>query len=431
MGGTPSGDQAAGYLARYFGDLGLETTVIEDPPLPAYWAEEWRVEVAPSGGALESAWPYAFSPAVESSEAPLLAVESLASATPDDSWSGAVIYTPGRVDTAYNLFSRTGPRPLAIVTSSPHTPAKNLDWSRPGALPDDASNPIAVFAVSYVDGRTLAAAAATKGRVRVSLASRSRQAPSKTVVATLRGLSDAYLLVSAHGDSDSGGPGADDNASGVATVMEIARILASQAARGAFKPRLSVRFVVWGAEYHSARAYIAREGAALARCEGVINFDETGAGAEREAIYIEGNDVPWNESLLRTLERVGLDYLDRPGFWPEVTTNPTQGGTDSYAFLPREYKGSGYTAEKIPATTIYTAAWDETATLAQTPGWESKGWRGGQELKIDYSLYYHSSGDTPANTTDREPQNMVRAVKLAGIGLLRLLSTSTTEAQRN
>jgi hypothetical protein len=139
-------------------------------------------------------------------------------------------------------------------------------------------------------------------------------------------------------------------------------------------------------------------------------------------VYLEGNDVPWNEPLLRVLESVGTEYLDRAGFWPEVTTNPTQGGTDSYVFLPREYKGTGDTAVRIPSISIYTAAWDETRTVTQTPGWSTKGWRSDGPLAIDYSLYYHSSGDTPENTTDREPQNMVRAVKLAGIGLTRLLS---------
>jgi hypothetical protein len=58
--------------------------------------------------------------------------------------------------------------------------------------------------------------------------------------------------------------------------------------------------------------------------------------------------------------------------------------------------------------------------VKQTPGWESKGTPDPVNLKIDYSLYYHSSGDTPENTTDREPQNMVRAAKVTGLALLRL-----------
>jgi aminopeptidase YwaD len=424
MGGTPSGDRAAAHLERFFSSLGLDTATVEDAPLQAHWEDSWLVELQP-GGSMESAWPYGFSPPVDPArEGSLIAIESLSRARPDASWDGAVIYTPSDVAPAYRRLAAGERRPLAILTSAPHSPAKNLDWSRPGALPEGASHPIPVFALSYTDGRTLAsAAAAGERRVRLSLASHVREAPSRTVIATLRGADpERYYLVSAHGDSDSGGPGADDNASGVATVMELARILTSQAGAGAFAPRVSVRFVIWGAEYHSARSYIEREGEEIGRCLGVINFDETGTGAEREAIYVEGNDVPWNEPMLRVLEGVGIDYLDRPGFWPEFTTNPTQSGTDSYAFLPREYKGGGYTGAQIPSTTIYTAAWDETITLTQTPGWASKGWRGGNELAIDYSLYYHSSADTPENTTDREPQNMVRAVKLAGIGLLRLLT---------
>lgn len=422
MGGTPSGDRAAEYLQRHFSALGLQTVVVQDAPLWAHWEDGWRVDLAPSGAVIESAWPYGFSPSIDPPrEGPLLVVESLETAKPEASWAGAVIYTPGAVGPVYKTLAEAEHKPLAVLTSAPNSPGKNLDWSRPGSLPEGTTNPIPVFAVSFVDGRTLASAAGQ--RVRLSLASQVRQAPSKTVIATLGGAEpDRYYLVSAHGDSDSGGPGADDNASGVATVMEIARILAAEVESGALKPRLSVRFIVWGAEYHSARSYIEREGAAIAGCAGVINFDQTGTGAEREAIYIEGNDVPWNEPMLRALERVGLDYLDRPGFFSEVTTNPTQGGTDSYAFLPREYKGTGYTTAKVPATTVYTAAWDENATLRQTPGWESKGWRAEGPLKIDYSLYYHSSADTPANTTDREPQNMVRAVRLVGIALVRLLS---------
>jgi hypothetical protein len=242
------------------------------------------------------------------------------------------------------------------------------------------------------------------------------------VIATLPGRdADGYYLVCAHGDSDSGGPGADDNASGVATVMEIARVLSELTRAGRLPaPRHSIRFAVWGAEYASARAYIEREGDRLRELKAVINFDETGTGAERDAIYFESNEVPWNETLLRAFDRVGADYLNRPGFWTEYTTNPSQGGTDSYAFLPRQYRGQGYTSLQIPATTVYTAAWDTLRELTQTPGWESKGTPDPKNLKIDYSLYYHSSADTPENTTEREPQNMVRAVKAAGIVLLRI-----------
>ena len=420
MGGTPSNEKSAAYLAAFFKKQGLGVTVLEDPPALAHWERGWRVAFA-DGAVIESAWPFGFSASTRT-EGKLMLVENLATATPSEEWKGRIIYTPGAVDRAYGRVVKSGHLPAAILTSAPNDPTRYIDWSRLSALPGAADNPVPAFSVSYVDGRTLASAARSQRTVRVSLDATIREGRGKTVVATLPGQDPAgYYLISAHGDSDSGGPGADDNASGVATVMEIARVYAALVRSGKVpRPKFSLRFAVWGAEYRSARTFIEREGENLKHLKGVLNFDETGTGAEREAIYFESNDVPWNETLLRTLEAVGDDYAGRPGFWTEYTTNPSQGGTDSYAFLPKQYKGTGQTTLQIPSTTIYTAAWDKLAEIDQLPGWESKGTPDPKKLKIDYSLYYHSSGDTPENTTEREPQNMVRAVKATGIALMRL-----------
>jgi hypothetical protein len=424
MGGTPSNEKSADYLSAFFKTHGLEVAEVTDPPALAHWEGGWTVALE-DGSAIESAWPFGFSASTGGERSgQLLLVEDLAKATPVAEWKGRVIYTPGSVGRAYARIVKSGHLPAAILSSAPNDPTRYIDWSRLSSLPSSASNPVPAFSVSYVDGRTLASAAAAGRRVRVSLDATIREGRARTVIGTLRGEDPtAYVLVCAHGDSDSGGPGADDNASGVATVMEIARVYASLVQAGTLpRPKYSIRFAVWGAEYRSARTFIEKEGAQLSQLKGVINFDETGTGAERDAIYFESNDVPWNEPLLRTLEAVAADYQGRPGFWTEYTTNPSQGGTDSYAFLPRQYKGTGQVSMQIPSTTIYTAAWDRLGELDQTPGWESKGTPDPKQLKIDYSLYYHSSGDTPENTTEREPQNMVRAVKVTGLALLRLLA---------
>jgi Peptidase family M28 len=419
MGGTPSGDRASAYLAEYFRRLGLATETFTDAATLTHWEERWRVELA-SGEAIESAWPYGFSPSIPEARTGRL-VMAATLAAPDPAWRGAVVYTPSQIGRGYDAVAASQFRPLAILTSAPNAAPRYLDWARIGELPARSDNPVPVFGVSYLDGRTLASAAG-RGDVRVSLVSHLQQGSPRTVVATLAGReSGKYYLVCAHGDSDSGGPGADDNASGVATVMETARVFAELTASGVIpKPRYPIAFAIWGSEYKSTKAYIERQGAGLANLLAVLNFDETGTGAERDAIYFESNDVPWNQTLLRTLEAVAGDYAWQPGFWTEYTTNPSQGGTDSYAFLPRLYKGEGYTPLQIPATTIYTAAWDHLARVAQTRGWESRGTPSPSTLEIDYSLYYHSAGDTPENTTEREPQNMVKAVKAAAIGLLRL-----------
>jgi hypothetical protein len=440
MGGTPSGDRAARYLDAFFREAGLDSRLHEDPPRLVHWEESWAVEIvggradgpgaAPDDGVrIESAWPYGYSPAVRPARtAPLIVVEDVAATAPSAEWAGKIVYTPGHVLGAYEAIAGSGHLPAAILTSHPHDPPRYRDWSRIFELPARPDHPVPVFAVSYNDGRRLQAAAAAQASVRVSLAATIEEGRPKTVVATLPGADpDRYYLICAHGDSDAGGPGADDNASGVAVVMEMARLFSELVAADRLpRPAVSLRFAVWGTEYHSSRAYIEREGEALQGLLGVLNFDQIGTGEERETIYFESNDVPWNESLLRTLERVGEDYL--PEYWPEFTTTPSQGGTDSYAFLPKEHKGQGYTDLKIPATTIYSAAWDQTAVLDQTPGWESKGYPTPETIEIDYSAYYHSSADTPENTTERQPQNMVRGVRAAGIALLRLAFPPSTSA---
>ena len=422
MGGTASNDRSAEYLAAFFKSHGLEVSILEDPSALAHSEQSWSVSLE-DGAVIESAYPFGFSASTGGQKTgKLLLVEDLAKATPSEEWKGRVLYTPSEIGRSYAAIVKSGFLPAAILTSAPSDPKRYVDWSRLGSLPVSASNPIPVFAVSYVDGRALASAAQGGRSVSVALEATIREGRGKSVIATLQGREPgSYYLVCAHGDSDSGGPGADDNASGVATVMEIARAYAETIRAGkAQRPRYSIKFVAWGAEYRSARTFIQTEGEQLKQLRGVFNFDETGTGAERDAIYFESNDVPWNEPILRTLEAVAADYAGRPGFWTEYTTNPSQGGTDSYAFLPRQYRGTGQTALQIPSTTIYTAAWDKLAELDQTAGWESKGTPDPKKLKIDYSLYYHSSADTPENTTEREPQNMVRAAKVTGLALLRL-----------
>jgi hypothetical protein len=422
MGGTPSNQKSAAYLGEFFTKQGLDVAFQEDAPALAHWEQSWKVALA-DGAVIESAWPYGFSASTGTPRrGKLLLVEELGKATPSEQWKGRVIYTPSEIGRAYAAIVKTGFLPAAILTSAPNDPKRYIDWSRIGSLPSNANNPIPVFAVSYVDGRALAAAAQAERDVSVSLQATIAEGRAKTVIATLKGREPGpYWIVCAHGDSDAGGPGADDNASGVATVMEIARAYAQGVRAGTIpRPKYSIKFIAWGAEYRSARTFIEREGEQLKQLKGVFNFDETGTGAERDAIYFESNDVPWNEQILRTLEAVAADYVGQPGFWTEYTTNPSQGGTDSYAFLPKKFRGQEYTKLEIPSTTIYTAAWDKLAELDQLPGWESKGTTDPKKLKIDYSLYYHSSGDTPENTTEREPQNMVRAVKVTGLALIRL-----------
>jgi Zn-dependent M28 family amino/carboxypeptidase len=79
-------------------------------------------------------------------------------------------------------------------------------------------------------------------------------APSQNVLGVIPGtdpeIGDEVVIVSAHYDHEGVGPtgevypGADDDASGTAAVMEIAKVMAS----GNFAPKRTVLFAAWGSE---------------------------------------------------------------------------------------------------------------------------------------------------------------------------------------
>ena len=109
------------------------------------------------------------------------------------------------------------------------------------------------------------------------------------------------LEVGAHWDSTNDGPGADDNASGVAGLLEIARVFAEEAPTALepkrTEPRRAVRFCLYGEEedesvgYLGSRAHVARldadgAGRTGAVVEGVIVLEmiayrDTRSGSQR------------------------------------------------------------------------------------------------------------------------------------------------------
>jgi hypothetical protein len=434
MGGTASGDRAASALSEKMRALGLAVETIEDPPLKVHEETAWAVGLPDR--LLASAWPYGFSPSLPSATARLTLQPDEGIPEAGASLKGAVVLTAGSTREAYARAVTAGA--IALLTDAPGDPNRYLDWAPTGSLRRmTAGEPsIPVFGLSYHDGRLLRealerarATGAAPPQVTVSLATSIHEGRPRTVVGTLSGAgaaADRLVLVCAHGDSDSGGPGADDNASGVATVLEVARALSGALAAGWLpSDRPGVKFIIWGSEYHSTRAWVGAHADEMRRLDVVINFDQTGTGAERDAVYYEGNDIPWNEKLLRTIEAVAGDHAGQEGLPRVYTSVPVMGGTDAYIFLPRQYRGVGLTDRKIASTTVFSAAWDKPERKPQTAGWKSKGWPEQEDVFIDYSNYYHSSGDTPANTTDREPDNMTRCARLVALAIYRLMSAGS------
>jgi carboxypeptidase Q len=146
-----------------------------------------------------------------------------------------------------------------------------------------------------------------RGAVRMSLELSNRITPDAAIVDNViaeipgRERPDEWVLVGAHLDSWDFGTGAQDNATGVAMVLEAARAIA--ALRPA--PRRSVRFALWGGEEQGqlgSTAYARAHAAELDRLVATLNSD---AGTGRTI----GWTAPGRADLVRTVRPLTQDFL--------------------------------------------------------------------------------------------------------------------------
>ena len=425
IGGTASGEKSASYVARKFREAGYKPTLIRDPQRLTFEYKSWTLAIEQPRRLRKlicNEWIGGFSPSVADTTSELVYVKDLEKATRAAVVGKAILTGSSFTENEYHRLAEYGA--TCVLGISPYFDDAYSDWAFINDLPSSKRNPTPLFNLSYRNGESLIRALADSERLMLRFSAKTviDSTRPKTVIATLEGESDKYYIVCAHGDSDSGGPGADDNASGVSTVLETARILKKLVATHQIsKPHCSIRFIVWGAEIFSTESYVKTHARELGNIVGVLNLDEVGIGAARNCLYFESNDVKHNDSLLKVLNSLAGDYAGKKGFWSEATTNPSQGGTDSYVFFPRYLRALKVPEAKIPSVTIYTAAWNELKPMLQTPGWKSKAWHGPADtVYIDYSPYYHSSLDVPERTTEKEPFNMITATKAVGIALLRL-----------
>jgi hypothetical protein len=407
MYGTPSNHESAAWLASQFREAGLAVTIRKDPARDWYMPMKWDVSVKPAeanGTAvkLTTTWPGIGAPSA-TGEADL-----------------AIDAAPGAVClTSKNPTPDTTAGCVAVLFDG--RPSAS-GW--PGVSRLRGTWAIPVFSLSPRESAPLREKVAAGAKVRVSFALEARRGndSADTVVATLPGKDRSrYILFCAHGDSDSGGPGADDNASGVATVLEIARAAAAAVKAGAMpQPAWDLRFVPWGGEMSSTREYLATVATDPSRLQAVINFDQAGFGASKDALYVEPDDIPVNSSIITIVRSVMKDHIGAKGFPSHAASVKSQGGTDSYVFQNARAPG----ATLYPAVTIYTSAWDKEQTVPVTEGFPPLNWYPGEKpgmITVDGDPFYHSAGDTPGHTTDTEPFDMGWCARVGLLSARRLM----------
>jgi Zn-dependent M28 family amino/carboxypeptidase len=426
LGGTNSGDKSALYVYKKFKSYGYKPEIVLDPKKLSYSNDNWQLKILQPkrlNGLVQHEWLAGFSPSSRRDTVNLTYIGSIQDIDSRTINKGAVLIDRNPSEKMYGELVDAGA--CCIICYQDDISTEYSNWAMISTLKETDQNQIPVFNISNNAGRLLQEELEKGTQVVIKYSAKTviKQRNSKTTIAVLMGKTDEYFIIGAHGDSDSGGPGADDNASGVSAVLEIARIVKTMVKNKTLPvPEKSIKFIVWGSENYSSSSYKNHHSGDLEKIAGVINIDQVGYAKPRRCIYFEGNDVLYNYELLKCFERVGEDYVNRSGFWKESTTTPLQGGTDSFVLLPENQASAKITEKGIPSITVFTAAWNELKSMKQTNGWHSKAWNGYPDsVTINYSPYYHSSLDIPALTTEKQPANMVWGVNAVGIALIRLV----------
>jgi hypothetical protein len=189
---------------------------------------------------------------------------------------------------------------------------------------------------------------------------------SQNVIAELPGSSGSHrgdvLLIGAHYDAKGAScPGADDNASGVGILLEIARVL-----RGQSLP-FTVRFVAFGSEeaidsnkdrHHYGSRYHARtyrkSGGAAAGILGMISVDMVGVGSRLYVRSLGLGDPFMVQKALRSARALGMkasakldpgwsdhepfERIGVPSVWLERGPSPAHHSrNDTYAHIREPY----------------------------------------------------------------------------------------------
>ena len=279
--------------------------------------------------------------------------EVAAASRPVDLAPGAAASTSGCEPSDFAGFPRGGIAVLQRGTCPFRAKAQNaqqagaaaaviFDPGQPGVLAGTLGGPgitIPVLAVTPAVARQLTAAnAGQQARVRVDV--ESRRHPTSNVLAELPGRGDRVVMVGAHLDSVPAGAGMNDNASGSATVLELARQLA------ATRPAATVRFAWWGSEelgLLGSRHYLEQLGRAdRDRISLYLNLDMVGSRNAKRLVYDgSARGAPPGS---RVIQQVLTDYLRGQDL--AVGTTSLGGGSDHAPFA----------AAGIPVGGLYTGA---------------------------------------------------------------------------
>lgn len=278
--GSPAQAQTHQYLMARFQELGYQ---VELQPFPITAYRDQGSSVALAGplaqGVSANTLQYSAGGAVE---APIL---EAGLGKPDDfavedARGKVALVTRGDTRFAEKVQAATEAGAVAVII------VNNQPGNFNGSL--IAMSSIPAVSVSQADGDTLRQAARDGARVRVEVNASNEQSTGHNVVATRPG-GPQTLVIGGHIDSVAAGPGANDNASGTAVVLELARVMANR------ETPFTLKFIGFDAEeigLVGSNYYVSQLSEAEKRSTAaMINLDMVGVG--------DASRVGGSESVVR------------------------------------------------------------------------------------------------------------------------------------
>lgn len=289
--GTPGELRAAEYAIAQFRAFGYETELMSFE----FDGDRFRAgEVRLAGRAIE-ALTMAGSPggSVEAPSAYVGLADPAGIAGQDLSGRIAVAERGGLSFAAkYEHVRAAGAVGLVVVNNQPGPFSGNLTLA--AAFP--------VVSVAREDGQSLLDAARAGQTLSITTPGTTALTTAYNVIARPPGESRCDIIVGGHYDSVPGTPGANDNASGAANVIELARALAVPA------PRQGLCIALFGAEesgLYGSKALAERLAAASALPRYMINLDVTGIGSRVEVI----GESPAATRALELARQAGIEAV--------------------------------------------------------------------------------------------------------------------------
>lgn len=257
---------------------------------------------------------------------------------------------------------------VALIVPYPQWPTGEV--RRPTLLSPDGIT-IPAISASAEAGEALRAAADAGRRVTVSLQTEIGSATVRNVIAESHAVAEQVVMVGAHLDSVLDGPGINDNGSGSAALLDMARVLADQ------DPTVRVRFAFWAGEefgLFGSRNYTeSLRAAEIAEISAYLNLDMLGSTNHVPFVYDAASAAFGSEQIADFL----VSYLEGAGIGAEPTD---LGGSSDHA---------SFDALGIPTGGIFSGA-TEHKSASQAAAF-------GGTADVPMDACYHLACDTVAN----------------------------------